>query len=72
MTLAPCSRAGVASNLGVENEKARLQFGSVGTDGRTVALQKLATLSVSADAALPQCCVAQHVPDRHPGRLQTA
>ena len=70
--LAPCSRAGVASNLGVENEKARLQFGSVGTDGRTVPLQKLATLSVSADAALPQCCVAQHVPDRHPGRLQTA
>jgi hypothetical protein len=49
-----------------------LQFGSVGTDGRTVALQKLATLSLSADAALPQCCVAQHVPDRHPGRLQTA
>ena len=49
-----------------------MQFGSVGTDGRTVALQKLATLSLSADAALPQCCVAQHVPDRHPGRLQTA
>jgi hypothetical protein len=49
-----------------------LQFGSVGTDGRTVTLQKLATLSLSADAALPQCCVAQHVPDRHPGRLQTA
>ena len=49
-----------------------MQFGSVGTDGRTVALQKLATLSLGADAALPQCCVAQHVPDRHPGRLQTA
>ena len=48
-----------------------MQFGSVGTDGRTVALQKLATLSLGADAALPQCCVAQHVPDRHPGRLQT-
>src|SRR3981189_1435308 len=72
MILAPCSRAGVASNLGVENEKAGLQFGNVGTDGRTVALQKLATLSLGAGAALPQCCVAQLVPDRHPGRLQTA
>src|SRR6266581_2276935 len=72
MILVPCSRAGVASNLGVENEKAGLQFGNVGTDGRTVALQKLATLSLGADAALPQCCVAQLVPDRHPGRLQTA
>jgi hypothetical protein len=49
-----------------------LQFGNVGTDGGTVALQQLATLSLSADAALPQCCIAQHVPDRHPGRLQTA
>ncbi len=49
-----------------------MQFGNVGTDGRTVALQKLATLSLGADAALPQCCVAQLVPDRHPGRLQTA
>ena len=38
MILVPCSRAGVASNLGVENEKAGLQFGNVGTDGRTVAL----------------------------------
>ena len=49
-----------------------MQSGNVGTDIRTVALQKLVTLSLGADAALPQCCVAQHVPDRHPGRLQTA
>jgi len=53
MILAPCFRAGVASNLGVESKKACLQFGNLGTDGRTVALQKLTTLSLGADAALP-------------------
>lgn len=42
------------------------------TDALTVLPQHVETLCLRDDAALSQSCVAQHFPDRHSGRLQTA
>lgn len=42
------------------------------SDTLAMLFQHIASLRFRADAALPQGCVAQHVPDRHPGRSQTA
>ena len=42
----------------------------MGTDILAVPFQKRAALRFGADAAFAQGRVAQHVPDRHPGRFQ--
>lgn len=40
-------------------------------DALAMLFQHFASLRLRADAALPQSCISQHVPDRHPGRSQT-
>ncbi len=40
----------------------------MGADALAVLFQHFAPLRLRADAALPQGCITQHVPDRHPGR----
>lgn len=49
-----------------------MQVSHVGADALAVLLQHVPALSLGDDAALPQGCVAQHLPDRHSGRLETA
>lgn len=43
----------------------------MGADALAMLSQHFASLRFRADAALPQSCITQHVPDRHPGRSQT-
>lgn len=38
----------------------------------TMLFQHFLALRFRAGAALPQCRIAQHLPDGHPGRLQSA
>jgi len=71
MVIFPRFLAGISGNLGVEDEKAGLQFGHMGTDTLTVLFKQRAALRFRADAALPQSCVVQHFPNRHPGRFET-
>lgn len=40
-------------------------------DTLAVLFEQRAALRFRADAALPQGCVAQHFPDRHPSRFKT-
>lgn len=44
----------------------------MGTNPLTLLLQHFTAFGFRADAAFPQSRIAQHVPDRHPGRLQAA
>lgn len=44
----------------------------MGADTLAVLFQQFAALRLCTDAAFPQGCIAQHLPDRHPGRAQTA
>jgi hypothetical protein len=62
---------GVPGDLGVEDEKRGLEFGSMDADALTMLFQQFLPLRLRADAALPQSCITQHIPDRHPGRSQT-
>lgn len=48
-----------------------MQFGYMGADTLAVLFEQRAPLRFRADAALPQGRVAQHFPDRHPGRFET-
>lgn len=43
----------------------------MGTNPRPVLFQQLTAFGLRTDAAFPQGRIAQHVPDRHPGRFQT-
>lgn len=43
----------------------------MGANAFTMLFQHFASFRLRADAALPQGRIAQHVPDRHPGRFQT-
>ncbi len=44
----------------------------MGADALAMLFQHVASLHLRANAALPQSCIPQHVPDRHPSRSQTA
>ena len=48
-----------------------MQFGHMRTDTLTVLFEQCAALCFRVDAALPQGCVTQHFPNRHPGRFET-
>src|SRR5690606_5142118 len=66
----PLFHAGISGNLGVEDEKAGLQFGHMGADTLAVLFKQRTALRFRANAALPQGRVAQHFPNRHPGRFE--
>jgi hypothetical protein len=53
MVIFPLFLADISGNLGVEDEKAGLQFGHMGTDTLTVLFKQRAALRFRADAALP-------------------
>jgi len=42
----------------------------MGADTLAVLFEQSAAFRFGADAALPQGCVAQHFPNRHPGRFE--
>lgn len=44
----------------------------MGTNPLTLLLQHVTAFGFRAGAAFPQSGIAQHIPDRHPGRLQVA
>src|SRR5215475_13233518 len=71
IVLHPLFLAGISGNLGVEDEKAGLQFGHMRTDTLTVLFEQRAALRFRVDGALPQGRVTQHFPNRHPGRFET-
>ena len=64
--------AGIAGDLAVEDDEAGGQFCNMGADGIAMPLQQGATLDFGAGAFFPQRCVAQHLADRHSGRLEPA
>jgi hypothetical protein len=66
----PLFSAGVSGDFLVEDEKAILKFGNLGTHARAMLFQQSAALRFSLDAAFPKFCIAQHFPDRHPRRFQ--
>lgn len=44
----------------------------MGADPRTMLFEKLTAFGFRPHTTFSQGCIAQHVPDRHPGRFQTA
>lgn len=66
----PLCRAGVAGDLGVEDEQGVLKIGDMGTNALPMLFEQLTAFGFRARAAFPQGGIAQHVPDWHPGRFQ--
>jgi len=70
MVFVPRFVTGISGDLGVEDEKACLKFGHMGTNPVAVLFQQRPAIGASAGAEFPQCRIAQHFPDRHSRRFQ--
>ncbi|MBB4003825.1 hypothetical protein GGR03_002906 [Aurantimonas endophytica] len=64
--------AGIASDLGIEDEKAGLQFGDMGSDTLAMFFEHLPARRSGHVAFRTERRVAQHLADRHAGRFQAA
>jgi hypothetical protein len=64
--------AGIAGDLGVEDGKAGLKLGHTRPDFRPMPFKQNSTFLLGCQATLTQVRVAQHLPDRHAGRLEAA
>ncbi len=65
-------RAGVAGDLGVEDDETGLQLGDPNPNPLAMLLEQLAALAFGSNALGAQRRVAQHLPDRHSRRFQAA